>query len=144
MICLSSCLSSLFIMKLLCHYVVNCCQKWNILYIEYYIKCEQTHSSLCLFPNTACDISIYHNSFPHISKSLNIFMLKSSVIFNNLYIANVMSFTIKIKNFLFMFPYYVIKDIQKGKEIQNSSFTGLGMQFSLLMYMEMAYLFSYH
>ena len=43
-----------------------------------------------------------------------------------------------------MFPYYFIKDIQKGEEIQNNSFTGLGMQFPLLMYMETAYLFSYH
>ena len=74
--------------------------------------------------------------------STNIFMLNSSVIFNNLYIANVMIFT--IKSFLFMFPYYFIKDIQKGEEIQNNSFTGLGMQFPLLVYMKRAYLFSYH
>ena len=43
-----------------------------------------------------------------------------------------------------MFPYYFIKGIQKGEEIQNNSFTGLGMQFPLLMYIETAYLFSYH
>ena len=33
--------------------------------------------------------------------------------------------------------------VKKGS-IQNNSFTGLGMQFPLLMYMETAYLFSYH
>ena len=27
-------------------------------------------------------------------------------------------------------------DVQKGEETQNNSFTGLGMQFPLLMYME--------
>ena len=32
----------------------------------------------------------------------------------------------------------------KREEIQNNSFTGLGMQFPLLMYMETAYLISYH
>ena len=55
-----------------------------------------------------------------------------------------MIFTIKIKKFSLYVSLLFHKDIQKGEEIQNNSFTGLGMQFPLLMCMETAYPFSYH
>ena len=71
-------------------------------------------------------------------------MLNSSVIFNNLYIANVMIFTIKIKKLSLYVSLLFHKRYSKGGEIQNNSFTGLGMQFPLLMYMKTAYLLSYH
>ena len=72
-------------------------------------------------------------------------MLNSSVIFNNLYIANVMIFTIKIKKFsLYVSLLFHKRYLKGGRDTEQQFHRAWYMQFPLLMYMETAYLFSYH
>ena len=80
--------------------------------------------------------------FPRISESLNTFILNSNIIFNILYITYDLHNS--SKQFFLYVSLYFMRDIQRGEEIQNKSFAGLGMRFPLPVYMETAYVFNYY
>ena len=72
-------------------------------------------------------------------------MLNSSVIFNNLYIANVMIFTIKIKKFSLNIFLLFHKRYSKGGRDTEQQFYRAWYAVSLTnVHMETACLFSYH